>query len=237
MGIDRSAKQLRFARCSVPVALRAPAPGHARRYAARTPYGIRFAMPAAGKQCKVDYCAQELEKGDGNMRMKLCFTIVALVTAVHTAPVAWAEKAVSEKGRVVYHLVKTEVMQVGDVPGHILGIVDQRGLSFPDTGEVGTWSTKVIVDLTNGTGPHQSYTITTFEDRSTAMTVAKGTTTAQPDGTSTFEGTFVYIGGSGRFAGVKGEGSYRGKRMAPLTPGGTADAFMDYTATYVLPSQ
>jgi hypothetical protein len=33
-GIDRSAQQRRLARCWVPVALRAPAPGHARRWAA-----------------------------------------------------------------------------------------------------------------------------------------------------------------------------------------------------------
>jgi hypothetical protein len=30
-GMNRSAEQRRFARCSVPVALRAPAPGYARR--------------------------------------------------------------------------------------------------------------------------------------------------------------------------------------------------------------
>jgi len=30
-GINRRAEQRRFARCSVPVALRAPAPGYARR--------------------------------------------------------------------------------------------------------------------------------------------------------------------------------------------------------------
>jgi hypothetical protein len=32
-GINRSAEQLRSARCSVPVALRAPAPGYAQRWA------------------------------------------------------------------------------------------------------------------------------------------------------------------------------------------------------------
>jgi hypothetical protein len=39
-GMNRSAEQRRFARCSVPAALRAPAPGYARRWAPRVPVGV-----------------------------------------------------------------------------------------------------------------------------------------------------------------------------------------------------
>jgi len=173
------------------------------------------------------------------MSQRLWFTVVSFVVfaAFAAAPAAWADKTVKEKGRIVYHFVKVEVMEIGDVPGHILGIVDQRGLVTVDTGDVGTWSTKVVVDLMNGTGPHQAYSVTTFEDKSTTITQAKGVTTSRPDGTSTFEGTFTYIGGTGRFAGIKGGGSYAGKRMAPLSPGVPVDSFQDYAATYTLPSQ
>ena len=173
------------------------------------------------------------------MSAKLWYRLVAvgLLAVFTTVPAAWADKTVKEKGRVVYHIAKVEVMEVGDVPGHILAIADQRGLTTVDTGEVAIWSTKVVLDLTNGTGPHQAYTLTTFEDKSTAITQSKGVTTAHPDGTSTFEGTFTYIGGTGRFAGVKGGGSYAGKRMAPLTPGVPVDLFQDYSTTYTLPSQ
>jgi hypothetical protein len=173
------------------------------------------------------------------MRTKLWFSIVAvaLFAAFTTVPVAWAQKTVNEKGRVVYHFVKVEVMQVGDVPGHIVGIVDASGLIFLDTGEVPNYSGKITFDLINGTGPHQTYVVTTFEDKSTQVTLNKGLTTARRDGTSTFEGTFAYVGGTGRFAGIKGGGSYAGKRTAPVTPGGPADAFSDYVGTYTLPSQ
>jgi len=172
------------------------------------------------------------------MRTKLWFAIlaVAILTVFIALPLAGAEKTVQEKGRQVYHVVKVEVMPVGDVPGHVVGIVDARGLTFPDTGEVATCSLKITFDVTNGTGPHQTYAVTTFEDKSTVITLAKGVTTARPDGTSTFEGTFTYIGGTGRFAGVQGGGSYTGKRMAPLAPGVSADSFSDYVATYTLPS-
>jgi hypothetical protein len=172
------------------------------------------------------------------MRTKLWFTIIAgALLAFAAVPAGWAQKTVNEKGRIVYHFVKTEVMQVGDVPGHIVGIVDASGLAFPDTGEVATYSGKITFDLINGTGPHQTYVVTTFEDKSTTITLNKGVTTARRDGTSTFEGTYTYVGGTGRFAGIKGGGSYTGKRMAPVTPGGPADAFSDFVATYTLPSQ
>ena len=173
------------------------------------------------------------------MRAKCWFTIlvVAIIAAFVAVPLAGAEKTVKEKGRTVYHLVKVEAMQVGDVPGHIVGVAESRGLIFPDTGEVGTWSSKITLDLTNGMGPTLTYGVTTFEDKSTMIGLYKSVVTAHPDGTRTFEGTFTYIGGTGRFAGIQGGGSFTGKGMAPLAPGGPADAFSDYVATYTLPSQ
>lgn len=152
-----------------------------------------------------------------------------------TAMPVQAERTVHEKGRVVYHLAKIDVMEAGDVPGHIIALGDQRGLITLESGEVGVWQTKVILDLTQGNGPHQSYTVSTYADRSTVVSKAQGVTVAQPDGTSTFEGTFVYIGGTGRYAGIQGGGRYAGKRLAPVTSGGQADMYQDYSATYTLP--
>jgi len=146
-----------------------------------------------------------------------------------------AENIINEKSRQVYHPSKVEVMQIGDAPSHVVGIADASGLSFQDSGEVANYSGKIFFDLTDGTGPHQAYAVVTFEDKSTLISLNKGVTTAHPDGTSTFEGTFTYIGGTGRFSGVKGGGSYTGKRMAPWAPGGAADSFSDSVATYTLP--
>ena len=174
------------------------------------------------------------------MRTKLPLQLAAaaFLTFVAAVPAAHADRTVKEKSRAVYHFAKVEVMPVGDVPGHIVGLADQRGLTTNDAGEVGVWASKVYLDLTNGIGPHQTYTVITFEDKSTMVTQARGTTAgAAADGSSTFEGTFVYIGGTGRFAGIQGRGSYRGKRMAPITPGGQADAWNDSESTYTLPDR
>jgi len=170
------------------------------------------------------------------MRAKFWFTIlaVAMLAAFVAPPLAGAETA---KGRIVYHFFKVERTEVGDVPGHGIGVADGRGLTSFDTGEVASTLFKLMFDYTNGTGPFQCYGITTFEDGSAKVSKFQGTTTALPGGISTFKATYTYIKGTGRFEGITGTGSFTGKRTAPLTPGGPADCYLDFTETYTLPAR
>ena len=171
------------------------------------------------------------------MRAKLCFIIAFTVLFVFGAMSLAVAKTVTEKGRTVYHMVKVEVILVGDIPGHIVGVVDARGLTFVENGDVGTYLNRILFDFTNGTGPHWGYGVTTFPDGSTMVIKFEGTTTALEGGASSFQGTYIYVGGTGRFEGVQGKASYTGKRAAPMSPGGPADSYSDYIATYTLPSQ
>ncbi len=102
------------------------------------------------------------------MKAKLWFTILAIATlaALVAAPLAGAETA---KGRIVYHFFKVERIEGGDVPGHVIGVTDGRGLASFDTGEVATFLCKVMFDYTNGSGPFQAYGIFAFEDGSTKI--------------------------------------------------------------------
>ena len=170
------------------------------------------------------------------MRRKLWLGEMAvIILGVFTAMSVAAAETVSEKYRVVYHFFKVERIEVGDVPGHVIGVADGRGLIFLDTGEVGTELLKIMFDYTNGSGPFQGYRVDTFQDGSSRICKGQGTTTALPSGVSTFNGTYTYIKGTGRFDGIKGTGSYTGKRMAPLTPGGPADCYSDAEDEYTLP--
>jgi len=172
------------------------------------------------------------------MRTKLWFAIVAVgILAVVVAPPLAGAETIKEKNRTVYHMTKVEVIPVGDVPGHIIAIADARGLVFIEGGEVLAFSNKIWFDVTNGSGPHWAYFINTFPDGSTRVGNAQGTTTALPSKESTFEGTFTLIKGTGRWEEIQGEGTYTGRRLAPLTPGGPADSYMDSTWTYTLPSR
>src|ERR671919_1380462 len=101
-------------------------------------------------------------------------------------------------------------VEVGDVPGHVVGVVEFKGLSFFANGEIATHTNPATFDLTNGSGPHQGYVVHYFDDGSTSIERYHGEARSSADGKrTTVTGTFQCIGGTGRFAGLKGEGTYR----------------------------
>ncbi len=170
------------------------------------------------------------------MKAKLWFTILAManLAALVVAPPAGAETA---KGRSVYHFVKIERVEVGDVPGHVVGLAEHRGLMSLETGEVATHIGRLTFDYTNGSGAFHGNNLLTFEDGSSKIFKAQGKTTAQPSGVSKFEASYAYVKGTGRFEGIEGTGSFTGKRIAPLIPGASAECYLDFTETYTLPSR
>ena len=170
------------------------------------------------------------------MRTELRFTILAFAVLALFMAVSLAG-AETVKGRSVYHFLKIERIEVGDVPGHVIGVAEHGGLMSLDTGEVATHIGRLTLDYTNGSGTFQGYNLVTFEDGSTKIFKAQGRTTAQPSGVSTFEAAYTYIKGTGRFEGIQGTGSFTGKRIAPLTPGASADCYLDFTETYTLPTR
>ena len=139
-----------------------------------------------------------------------------------------------EKLRNCFRHVKAEVVEVGDVPGHFIGVAQSSGLTSLESGEVGAYTQHVTFDYINGNGKHQGYSSTTFEDGSTAFSSFEGTTKEVEGGKSSlFEGTSTYIRGTGRFEGIEGSGPYTGKRITPLASG--ADCYSDFTGTRTLP--
>ena len=159
------------------------------------------------------------------------FTLVFGMTIIGNA---LAGETVQEKGRSVFHYFKAEAAKVGDVPGHVVGVAEASGLNFLDSGNIGAYSVQVTFDYINGSGPHQGYTMTTFEDGSTMVAKIRGTTTATQGGKiSLFKGKYTYIKGTGRYEGIQGGGSYTGKRLTPMAAG--AECYGDSTGTYTLP--
>ena len=131
-------------------------------------------------------------------------------------------------GRIVHHSVKTETIEVGDVPGHILGITQHAGLIFYSTGEVATTRNNATFDYVNGKGTFTNYRVNTYQDGSTLRMTGGGTATPVDGGKRTvFEGPVECIGGTGRFEGYKGTGTYKGERVGDLKTG--ADSYFDFT--------
>ena len=137
-------------------------------------------------------------------------------------------------GRIVIHTQKIESIEVGDVPGHSLGVIQQTGVSFitkgPESGEIASRTGTAIFDVVKGTGTVVGYAVQTFKDGSTLAYKTSGTVTSQDGGKKTvMEGSYEYTGGTGKFAGVKGKGTHKGERIGSPKTGG--DSYADFSGT------
>lgn len=137
-------------------------------------------------------------------------------------------------GRNFGHAQKVEMIEVGDVPGHFLGVSQSSGLSFytkgPESGEIATRVYTTIFDVVKGKGTFTGHEVKTFKDGSTLFVKYGGTQTPLDGGKRTgYEGTWELTGGTGRYAGAKGNGTLKGERIGDPKTGG--DSYFDFTGT------
>lgn len=168
-----------------------------------------------------------------NFHMVSCFLLLlawmfgCMVTTAEAETLTWRQSM---------HVIKAESIEVGDVPGHTVGMAHVGGLASFENREVAPISLKSTFDYTHGSGPTQGYILYAFEDEATFVIRYQGITTAASGGKiSTFKGDFTFQQGTGRFNGIKGGGTYTGKRFSPLSSG--AEFYYDFTGSYTLPSK
>ena len=138
-------------------------------------------------------------------------------------------QAADEKitGRIVAHYTKMETVEVGDVPGHVLGIAQQSGLVFYSTGEVAKKAASFHFDMVKGKGTFVGYDLFTDQDGSTRYLRSTGAAGPVGDGKKyVIEGTFECIGGTGKYEGYKGTGTFKGERVGEIKTGG--DVYFDF---------
>jgi hypothetical protein len=160
------------------------------------------------------------------MRKVAVIALVVLVSVV-LVPIT---QAADEKttGRIVAHYTKMETMEVGDVPGHVLGIAQQGGLVFYSTGEIAKKTATFHFDLLKGKGTFVDYSLFTDQDGSTLIKKSLGTAGPVDDGKKfVIEGKFECIGGTGRYEGFTGTGTFKGERIGDIKTGG--DAYYDFS--------
>ena len=159
---------------------------------------------------------------------------LALLVAAGVVVPAFAQAQDLGTSRRVQSTAKVTTVEVGDVPGHVVGVVEFKGLTFFADGEIATHTNPATFDLTNGSGPHQGYVVHYFDDGSTSIERYQGEAKLSADGKRTaIEGTFECVGGTGRFAGLKGQGTYRGERLGALQTGDYV--YVDTTGNCTVP--
>lgn len=130
-----------------------------------------------------------------------------------------------------HHISKAETVDVGDVPGHVMGVAKATGVGFFEGGEVATVMTSGTFDYRNGAGKAEGYAGYTFEDGSVLFLKYETVTTPDPGGMgSSFKGQFSFTEGTGRFRGIKGSGSLTGRRLSLL--GGGSEVYFNFAGTY-----
>lgn len=160
----------------------------------------------------------------------IAVTLVAMMVLL----VPMVQAAEETVGRSVYHTIKAETMEVGDVPGHIIVVAQHSGLGFftkgPAAGQIATRKGVAYTDVVKGKGTFTNYIVYTFRDGSTVVHKATGTSTPVDGGkTVAFEGTYEVAGGTGKFAGAKGKGTFKAERLGSAETG--ADGYADFTGT------
>ena len=76
-----------------------------------------------------------------------------------------------------------------------------------------------VSDVINGNGTQRGYTVTTNKDGDKSFSKSQGkvTTVMSDKGIPlvSFEGTWEFTGGTGKWAGIQGKGTYKGKFIGP----------------------
>jgi len=132
---------------------------------------------------------------------------------------AAASVKISGSAEVTY--TRRDTLTAPDAPGHELSIGRTTGKNRSTGSEEFFADANVVnvelADLVQGTGTHQGYyTMGKGADTAVAQWQGKVTTTmsaAQQPMTS-FSGTWRYVHGAGKYAGIKGNGTYKGQFVA-----------------------
>jgi hypothetical protein len=143
-------------------------------------------------------------------------TVVASVAALIVADVAWAQQkfpinTTSEGIKSSY--VQQHVIDVGDVAGHQVRILEvhrvhsMKQIVLDGVKVVEEWD-RGFSDYTNGVGPARGYGIWVLEDGNKLFLEWYGTAYWEPTATGSKRGTFngatKIVGGTGKFAKIRG---------------------------------
>jgi len=171
------------------------------------------------------------------MKRIIIIFILALVLLIGFGPIVTQTGAETMNLKLVSMVEKLEMVKVSDIEGVFIGVMDRKGLSMFENGDIATMSCRGTFDTKK---VFQGYSSLTFEDGSTIVLSWKGPTSRVPPGGKFggYTGTFEYAKGTGRFEGIKGSGTFTGKE-----PNWDKDykakgfTYYEFTGTYTLSSQ
>lgn len=138
----------------------------------------------------------------------------SLLTVLSAQAIAESSKI---SGSAALSYAKQEASLVSSADGHMLVFGELTGVnknkSSIDYMSDAVVSNREIGQLFQGNGPHSGYyTMSKDGNSTTALWKGQVTTVLADDGSprTSFKGTWEYVNGTGKFAGIKGAGKYSG---------------------------
>jgi len=125
------------------------------------------------------------------------------------------------KYKIVMYFTRFEMAPIPALETQAYFLTEFRGLTFWENGETSFYSGAAIGESYKGKGPVENCITHTFTDGSTIVSKNKFINISAPDGKTALweEITGQIVNGTGRFEGIKGTISAKGKRLTPVSPG------------------
>jgi hypothetical protein len=134
------------------------------------------------------------------------------------------------------YFTMAEVSPAEGVEGHTHALYEVKGLGYLENGEALIYSGWTMIEIAEDSA--QGYALHTWVDGSTTVSRAHFNVTKSPEGKITLsQGTFEFIKGTGRFAGIKGKASFTGKPLIPLSEKEREDCFYEGITLYTVPAK
>ena len=130
-----------------------------------------------------------------------------IAAAMHFSPAQAAEREVSS--RYIDQKAKSEFVKVGDKEGHVVGSYSTTGVETYDNGEIALRFVGGTFDFVNWAGPITGRALVVHEDGSTITYEWEGAAKFDEKKARFAEGTHRCASGTGRFEGVKCEGTWK----------------------------
>jgi hypothetical protein len=130
---------------------------------------------------------------------------------------------------------KSESVVVDEAAGVRLSLVQRGGIYACDTGEVATMRRASLNEVTKEMGAATMYETIKFPDGSTILLRAKMENPQAGGQATSYKGTIEILKGTGRFAGIKGTGTYDAKALPAEKGDVGSKQYGEGTLTYTLP--
>ncbi len=139
--------------------------------------------------------------------------LAVMIAAIALMGSAVDAREIVLKGKNVTSKAESTWIQIGEDKSRGIGTYQNIGITFLDDGGIATYTNQGTYDWKDGIGNHRGFVVRTYPDGSTTLGAYEGTDRKDGDLT-VWEGTFTILSGTGKFAGIKAEGVYKGTRYA-----------------------